>query len=176
MDPFIGEIRMFGGNFAPNGWALCNGQLLSINQYAALFSLLGTSFGGNGSTTFGLPDLQGRVPLSWGQGSGLSNYNLGDKAGTETITLTQNQMPAHNHLVNSSNIAATAPTAGANLPATPAAAHGQTPLSIYGPVAAGTMGPTMIAPAGGSLPHANIQPYLALTFIIALVGIFPSRP
>ena len=178
MDPFIGEIRMFGGSFAPNGWALCNGQLLSISQNSALFSILGTSFGGNGSTTFGLPDLQGRVPLHWGQGATLSSYNLGDKAGTEAITLSQNQMPGHSHAVNASNVAATASTAVGNLPATPAAAHGQTPASIYGAAAVGTvgpMGPTMIAATGGGLPHANIQPYLALSFIIALVGIYPSR-
>src|SRR5438270_2669849 len=96
-EPFLGEIRMFGGNFAPRGWSLCNGQLLPIAQNTALFSLLGTTYGGNGQTTFALPDLRGRVPLHWGQGPGLSNYDLGEQTGTESVTLLSTQMPAHSH-------------------------------------------------------------------------------
>lgn len=174
-DPFIGEIRMFGGNFAPSGWALCNGQLLSISQNSALFSILGTSFGGNGQTTFGLPDLRGRVPINQGQGLGLSSYDIGQQGGSEQVTLLQTQMPAHNHIVNATSDNATASAASANLLATPSAGRGQNAPQIYGTGTAVTMGPTMIAPSGGSQPHENIQPYLCVTFIIALQGIYPSR-
>jgi len=176
-DPFIGEIRMFGGNFAPSGWALCNGQLLSISQNSALFSILGTSFGGNGQTTFGLPDLRSRVPIQQGQGVGLSPYDVGQQGGSEQVTLLQTQMPAHNHMVTATSDSAAADAASGNLLATPSAGRGQTPPQIYGAAtgAAVTMGPTMIAPSGGSQPHENIQPYLCVTFIIALQGIYPSR-
>jgi microcystin-dependent protein len=174
-EPFIGEIRMFGGNFAPSGWALCNGQLLSISQYSALFSILGTSFGGNGQTTFALPDLRSRVPVQQGQGVGLSPYNIGQQGGSEQVTLLQTQMPAHNHIVNATSADAAASTASGNLMATPTAGRGQNAPQIYGTGAAVTMGPTMIAPSGGSQPHENIQPYLCVTFIIALEGIYPSR-
>jgi microcystin-dependent protein len=174
-EPFIGEIRMFGGNFAPSGWALCNGQLLSIAQNSALFSILGTSFGGNGQTTFGLPDLRGRVPIQQGQGLGLSPYNIGQQGGSEQVTLLQAQMPAHNHIVNATSDNASTDAASANLLATPSAGRGQNASQIYGTGAAVTMAPTMIAPSGGSQPHENVQPYLCVTFIIALEGIYPSR-
>lgn len=166
-EPFLGEIRMFGFNFAPRGWAFCNGQLLAIAQNTALFSLLGTTYGGNGQTTFALPNLQGRVPLHFGQGAGLSSYSLGQSAGTETVTLTQSQMPAHGHVVTANNGDATASRPANRFPAGGGA---------YADSGDGTtMNPTVVATTGGSQPHNNIQPYLALNFCIALVGIFPSR-
>jgi microcystin-dependent protein len=173
-EPFLGEIRMFGGNFAPNGWALCNGQVLSISQNSALFSLLGTTYGGNGQTTFALPNLQGRVPMHWGQGPGLTPRSLGEMSGSETVTLLQNQMPAHTHLANANNTDgnSTAPTG--NLWANAVDANSQ-PVSSYGTVANTTMSPQAIGLAGGNQPHENMQPYLCVTFIIALQGIYPSR-
>lgn len=175
-EPFLGEVRMFGGNFAPTGWALCNGQLLPISQNTALFSILGTYFGGDGQTTFALPDLRSRVPIHQGQGLGLSPYTQGQQAGSEQITLLQNQMPAHTHIVSASGTTANASTAAGNFLATAAPARGQSSAAdIYGPSASATMSPAMVAPAGNSLPHANIQPSLCVTFIIALQGIYPSR-
>ena len=169
---------MVGWSFAPNGWALCNGQLLSISQYTALFSLLGTTYGGDGVRTFALPDLQGRVPINQGQGLGLSPYAMGQVGGTENVTLLQNQMPAHNHLVGVSNQAGTVadPTnavlaqGNSGTPREPAA------VSDYVSTrATGTLAPTSISLAGGNLPHENLQPYLCVNFIIALNGLFPSR-
>jgi microcystin-dependent protein len=176
-DPFIGEIRMFCGNFAPNGWALCNGQLLSISQYQALFSILGTTFGGNGTTNFALPNLQGRVPIHWGQGQGLSPYNIGQTGGAETVGLSVAQMPAHNHQVNASPNAATTTVATANVPATVTSTErGQQAPSVYSSNAPSVaMNNGMISPTGGGAPHTNIQPYQCVTFIIALNGIYPSR-
>jgi microcystin-dependent protein len=172
-EPFIGEIRMTGWNFAARGWALCNGQLLPIQQNTALFSLLGTTFGGNGQTTFALPDLRGRVPINQGQGPGLTNRTMGENAGSEHVTLNQNQMPAHQHLVKASEAADTANPANAVLGAdsrgTPPTIYNSSPDST-------TMNPQMIAPAGGNQPHDNMQPYLCVNFIIALEGIYPSRP
>lgn len=169
-EPFLGEIRMFCGNFAPTGWALCNGQLLSIAQNTALFSILGTSFGGDGVQTFALPNLQSRVPIHWGQGAGLSPYNLGQSAGAENVTLLQNQMPAHSHLVSSdTGDVGTSSHPNGQLLASSGAA------TIYNANADSTMNPAMIQNAGGNQPHTNIQPYLCLTFIIALQGIYPSR-
>jgi microcystin-dependent protein len=169
-EPFLGEIRMFGGNFAPRGWALCNGQLLPISQNTALFSLLGTTFGGDGVSTFGLPNLQGRVPIHWGQGAGLSNYNLGQVGGAENVTLQVAQMPAHSHLVSSDS----GDTGASSHP------NGQLLASsganaIYNKNADSTMLPSMIQNTGGNQPHANVQPYLSVTFMIALQGIYPSR-
>lgn len=174
-EAYLGEIRMFAGNFAPSGWALCNGQLLSISQNSALFSILGTSFGGDGVSTFGLPNLQSRVPIHQGQGQGLSPYTVGQTGGSEQVTLLTNQMPVHTHTVNASNTSASATTAGGNLPATAAASRGQDAPNIYGSAAGTTMAANMIGAAGGSQPHANIQPYQCVTFIIALTGIYPSR-
>ena len=166
-EPFIAQIMMFGGNFAPRGWALCNGQILPIAQNTALFSLLGVTFGGNGQTTFALPDLRGRVPVHPGQGPGLSNVGLGQSAGQETVTLTQNEAPQHNHGVAASNGGATASRpAGSFL-----AAGGSYATASDGT----TMNPGMVGVAGGSQPHENRQPYLGVNFIIALEGIFPSR-
>jgi len=164
-DPFIAEIKMFGGNFAPRGWALCNGQILSIAQNTALFSLLGTTYGGNGQTTFALPDLRGRVPLHPGQGPGLSPRSLGETAGTENVTLSTAQMPQHLHQLPASGNEETTNQAVPN--AVPAKG------GVYSTAPNTTMAPT--AAAGGSQPHENMPPYQAVNFIIALEGIFPSR-
>jgi microcystin-dependent protein len=176
-EPFIGQIILFGGNFAIRGYALCNGQLLSIAQNTALFSILGTTYGGNGQTTFGLPDLRGRVPLHWGQGPGLPNVTLGELAGTPTQTLTVNQMPSHSHLVG-----ANANNANDSLPANayPAAAivptDGNKSVSAFNTGTDGTtMNPGVVKNTGGSQPMSIMQPYLAVSYLIALEGIFPSR-
>jgi microcystin-dependent protein len=169
MEPFIAEIRIFTGNFPPRGWAFCNGQILSISQNTALFSLLGTTYGGNGVTTFALPNLQGRFPMHPGQGAGLTPRTLGEDGGESVVTLTPANLAQHSHAMRaSSEGAASAPVNG--LPGTPAAAK------IYG----ATSNPTVLAdaavsPSGGAQPHNNMQPYLALNFIIALQGIFPPR-
>lgn len=170
-EPFIGMIILVPYNFAPRGYAFCQGQILPIAQNTALFSLLGTTYGGNGQTTFALPDLRGRVPNSSGQGPGLSNYDLGQLSGTENTTLTINQIPAHNHiyapLANSGDASASKP-AGKYPALTPAAA--------YAPTNDGTaMGSQNTNVAGGSQPFSNLQPYLTLNYCIALEGIFPSR-
>jgi len=168
-DQYLGEIRMFGFNFAPQGWAFCNGQILPISQNTALFSLLGTTYGGNGTSTFGLPNLQGRVAIHQGQGLGLSPYDLGQVGGTETVTLTQNQMPQHNHSVNASSAPGTGGRPGG-------AVLARAPDDVYAASSDGTtMLANMVGTAGGSQPHSNIQPYVVVTFCIALQGIFPSR-
>ena len=164
-EPFLGEIKMGGWNFAPRGWALCNGQLLSIAQNTALFSLLGTTYGGNGQTTFALPNLQGRVPMHWGNGPGLTPRVIGEVDGSETVTLMSTQIPAHNHALQGADEATT------KSPANAVPAFASTPT--YNPAANLAMTPTGIA--GGSQPHENMQPSLAVTFVIALEGIFPSR-
>jgi len=166
-EPFVGELRLVPFNFAPRGWAFCQGQVLPIAQNTALFSLLGTTYGGNGQTTFALPDLRGRVAMSPGQGPGLSNYDLGQVGGTEVVTLTQVQMPAHNHIASASNGAATGGRPGNAVPS----GGGAYASSSDGT----TMNPTFIGNAGGSQPHENRQPYLILNYIIALEGIFPAR-
>jgi microcystin-dependent protein len=170
-EPFVGEIRMFGFNFAPTNWALCAGQLMSIAQNTALFSLLGTTYGGDGVQTFALPDLRGRVPLSQGQGPGLSNYDMGQRAGEENHTLIQTEMPQHTHLVSAA-AASDALVPANNFPGNDA----RTPLNIYNTTTDGSiMNSSMIGLAGGSQPHNNMQPYLCINFCIALYGIFPSR-
>lgn len=179
MDPYIGEIRMVGFNFAPVGWALCNGQILPISQYTALFSLLGTSFGGNGTTNFALPNLQSRVPINQGQGAGLTAYVLGESGGTENVTLISNQMPLHNHTIGVSNLAGSASDPTNNILAqcntgTPRQPNLNVP-NFVPPPATGSLAQTAVSMAGGNLPHPNIQPYLCVNFIIALNGIFPSR-
>lgn len=169
-DPFVAEIRIFAGNFAPTGWAQCNGQLMPISQNTALFSLLGTFYGGDGKSTFALPNLQGAAPMGQGDGPGLSSRFLGESGGETTVTLPTSEMPAHNHFVTASNQIGTDRTpAGEDL----ARSKG---MNLYGP--SGTIVPMSVqatTPAGGSLPHNNLQPYLALTFIIALQGVFPPR-
>lgn len=168
MDPFVGELRCFGFSFAPVGWAQCQGQLLPINSNTALFSLLGTTYGGNGQTTFGLPDLRGRIAMGMGQGPGLAGYTEGQQGGTETVTLAAAQLPAHNHSVAASSTATAKSPAGA-LPAYTADG------STYGTTADLAMSPTMVGGGGGNQPHNNLQPYLVLNWCIALQGIFPSR-
>jgi len=174
-DQFVAEIRIFPFNFPPTGWAFCNGQLLPISQNTALFSLLGTTYGGDGKSTFALPDLQGRVPMQPGQGQGLSLRDLGEMSGSETITLLQTEMPIHTHFVDTDPFTGdkTVPapdqvlsnSAGGFLYVTGASNPPLTPMAFQA-----------LPPAGGSLPHNNMQPYLTLNFCIALQGIFPSRP
>jgi microcystin-dependent protein len=165
-NPYLGEIRMVGFNFAPQGWAMCNGQVLSISQNTALFALLGTTYGGNGINTFQLPDLRGRVAVHLGQGPGLSNYVQGEVTGTEAVTLTTPQLPVHAHSVLTSKDEQTTnrpdgayPTVGGIYAATQ---DGNAPMAPSGS-------------AGGNQPHSNIQPLLVMNFVIALEGIFPAR-
>jgi microcystin-dependent protein len=181
-EPFIGQIILFAGNFAPRGYALCQGQLLSIAQNTALFSILGTTYGGNGQTTFGLPDLRGRAPISQGQGPGLSSYDLGQVGGQETDTLTTNQMPAHTHTISATAAVNASGRGGSDdvadaVPATvsggnpyASAPDGSTKMNAGMVTVAATAGPT-----GGSQPFSVLSPYLALNYCIALEGIFPSR-
>jgi microcystin-dependent protein len=170
-DPFIGEIRMFAGTFAPKGWALCDGQLLSIANNQALFSLLGTTYGGNGQTTFALPDLRGRVPMHPGNGPGLTPRILGEAGGAENHTLILPEIPTHSHQALADTGVGTTGDPGNALPARNAAGIPQ--YSTHANVA---LSPLSIAPAGGNQPHSIMQPYTTVNFIIALVGIFPSRP
>jgi microcystin-dependent protein len=174
--PFLGEIMMFGGNFAPMGYALCQGQILPISAYAALFSLLGTTYGGNGTTNFGLPNMQGLAPMAPGQGAGLSLRSLGDTGGAVTVTLTASTTPQHTHAVSAGT--AGGGHAGANVLTPVATAFGSLPAgtNLYSTAADGSpMSPTATKAAGGNLPHNNMQPYQALTFVIALQGQFPPR-
>lgn len=169
-DPFVGEIRMFGFGFAPQGWAACNGQLLPIDQNQALFSLLGTTYGGDGRTTFALPDMQSRVPVGQGQGPGLSSYAEGQAGGAETVTLAAAQMPGHTHPVKASSGAADSSQPGGR-----ALARSASHIYTAKPDASTVMNADMLGDAGGSQPHENTQPYLAVNFCIALAGIFPAR-
>jgi len=175
MDPFLGEIKIFAGTFAPSGWAFCNGQILSIPQNTALFSLLGTTYGGDGKTTFGLPNLQGRAPLDAGQGPGLANRPLGSSGGQAAVTLTSNQMPAHTHTAAGYNASGDQNSPVGNVWAI--SRSGKSPQSMYStnPGSGAQMNANILAPAGGNQPHNNMPPYLALNFIIALVGIYPTR-
>ena len=169
--PFVGEIRMFGGTFAPAGWAMCQGQLMPISENETLFNLIGTTYGGDGQETFALPDLQGRVPIHAGQGPGLpSNRQLGELAGTESVTLNTNQMPVHTHAF----LASTDVAAGVNPTGNVLGATGAMQL-YHGPAGSPTMSTNVLLSIGGSQPHENMQPYLVLTFIISLFGIFPSQ-
>ncbi len=171
-EPFLGEIRMFAGNFAPRGWAFCDGQLVAVSQNDALFSLFGTIYGGDGRTTFALPDLRGRIPVHAGDsaGPGLTRRNLGEKAGSEQVTVTTPQLPAHTHAFNAAGAAAedTSPL-------------GRVPATSSGPSLYGSAGPLRVMDAraiqntGGSQSHDNVMPFLCIYFIVALVGVFPSR-
>jgi microcystin-dependent protein len=169
-DPFVAEIRIFAFNFAPKGWAFCDGQLLPISQNTALFSLLGTFYGGDGKSTFALPDLQGSAAMHQGQGQGLSQRFLGQQSGSESITLLQTEMPQHPH-----TLTAQGAPGDTSSPANAAYARviGATPYEPPGPLVA--MAPTALPPAGGGLPHNNLQPYLTLNFCIAMQGVFPPR-
>jgi microcystin-dependent protein len=168
-DPFIAEIRMFGFTFPPRSWLDCNGQLIPIAQNTALFSLVGTFYGGNGQTTFGIPNLQNRTPIGVGQGPGLSQYSIGQSSGTANVTLLQNQIPAHNHSFGTNSGDADGTNPGG---AVPARASGETP---YTNGAANTPLSTTISPVGGNQPHNNMMPYLTVRFCICQFGVFPSR-
>ena len=197
-EPFLGQITLFAGNFAPRGWAFCEGQQLSIAQNSALFSILGTTYGGNGQTTFALPDLRGRAPVQQGQGPGLSRYSLGQQSGSEHVTLTAGQMPPHTHgaklagdavsvSVKVANVASTAASPAGNVPAQSGTAERPAqPVNSYAAATAATgelggvevkgSGAINVDPAGGGQPISTVQPVLALNYIIALEGIFPPRP
>jgi microcystin-dependent protein len=169
-EPFIGEIRMFAGNFAPRGWAFCDGQLLAISQNDALFSLLGTIYGGDGRTTFGLPDMRGRIPNHAGSGPGLSSRRLGDKLGNENETLNTSQLPSHSHEFQASTASGTQSTNNGQYLASSAN------VRVFRPVGAtGNLLSTSMTNVGGNSPHNNMMPFLCINFIIALFGIYPSR-
>ena len=169
-EPFVGEIRMFAGNFAPRGWAFCDGQLLAVSQNDALFSLLGTSFGGDGRSTYGLPDLRGRIPLHQGTGPGLSPRKLGSKSGQEKVTLTTNQLASHTHDWSVSTADADSGTPQGKVMAKPVA------LRLYKATAQDTsLASTALGNSGGSQNHTNLMPTLCVHFIISLFGIYPSR-
>ena len=169
-DPFVAEIRIFPFNFAPTGWAWCNGQLMPISQNTALFALLGTTYGGDGRSTFALPNLQGRAPMHPGHGPGLSLHDLGETGGSETVTLTESELPAHSHALRASpddgDLTAPAPDRSLARPGGGFAYHS---------AAAVALGAQALTLAGGSQPHNNMQPYLTLYFCIALQGVFPPR-
>ncbi|MDR7252490.1 microcystin-dependent protein [Nocardioides sp. BE266] len=161
--PYVGEIRMFGGNFAPAGWAFCNGQLLPISENETLFNLIGTTYGGDGQSTFALPDLQSRVPVHQGNG-----YVLAETGGVEEVTLTTAQVPAHSHPLVVSTTAASSRSAVGGIPAA-------APSDVAWTSAAADEGMSQTSAAGGSQPHTNMQPYLGISFIISLFGVFPSQ-
>src|SRR5262245_51193510 len=167
--PYVGEIRIFAGNFAPAGWMFCSGQLLPISEYETLFILIGTTYGGDGESTFALPDLQGRLPIHQGTRPGGSTYQMGETGGVEEVTLTVNQIPAHIHAVLAST-----DTAGDTQATGKILANSATALMYFEDVPATPLSPNAIAPAGGSQPHTNFQPYLCVNFIISLFGLFPS--
>jgi microcystin-dependent protein len=167
-DPFVAEIRIFGFNFAPTGWAQCNGQLMPISQNTALFSLLGTYYGGNGKSTFALPDLQGRAPMQQGQGAGLSDRYLGESAGSQTVTLLTSEMPSHNH-----PLLATLDDDDSTLPGGNMLGQLSTVYAASGALT--PFAPNALGVAGSSLPHNNMMPYLTLNFCIAMQGVFPAR-
>jgi microcystin-dependent protein len=169
-DPFVAEIRIFPFNFAPKGWAWCNGQLMPISQNTALFSLLGTTYGGDGKSTFALPDLEGRAPMHPGQGPGLSLHDLGETGGSETVTLLESEIPAHSH-----GLRASLDDADLAIP-TPARSLAKASANLYAPLSQNvSMAAEALTPAGGDQPHNNMQPYLTFYFNIALQGVFPPR-
>lgn len=188
--PFLGEVRMFAGNFAPRGWVFCNGQSLAISQYDALYALLGTTYGGDGQVSFNAPDMRSRRPIHWGRGPGLSSYEIGQRGGTESETLTQMQMPMHTHATTGgggqytlelpcSTNAGSSPSPGGRVNAvSPTGSERFAPpgSSGLGTTAAlsANLTPTLNV-AGGSQPHDNLQPYLAVSFIMCVEGVFPSR-
>ncbi|MCG8406613.1 MAG: tail fiber protein [Phycisphaerales bacterium] len=169
-EPFVGEIRMFAGNFAPNGWAFCDGQLLAVSQNDALFSLLGTIYGGDGHTTFGLPEMRGRLPIHAGSGPGLSPRLLGAKGGAEKVTLTVNELPSHTHPMHVSTAAGTVNDLQSNLPA-----NSQNFDMYIEDIPSVNLNSSTITSVGGSQSHTNLQPFICIHFIIALFGIYPSQ-
>lgn len=168
--PYIGQIMAFGGNYAPQGWALCDGRLLPISENDALFSLIGTTYGGDGQTTFALPDLRGRAALHQGQGPGLSSYSLGQSGGAEAVTLTVGQLPSHSHPVQGNSGPGTSPNPSG-------AVWAGSPANVYtaGAAANAAMSATAVSASGGGQPHDNMLPFQTLNFCIALVGIYPSQ-
>ena len=167
--PYVGEIRMFAGNFAPAGWMLCEGQLLPISENETLFQLIGTAYGGDGEETFGVPNLSGRVPVHQGQGPGLTNRTIGELGGVETVTLTTGQLAGHSHALLASKNVGTNSNPGGQVLAT------GTNVLLFRAIAPNSpMAANVIGPDGGSQPHENLMPYLAISFIISLFGIFPS--
>ena len=193
-EPYVGDIRMFAGNFAPRGWMFCNGQLVSIAENEVLYAIIGTTYGGDGQVTFALPDLRGRRPIHWGQGPGLSSYVQGQYSGTEEVTLISTQMPQHTHAVTgggASNVPLNPPCFTG--PATSTSPGGRVfavnkagkenfkeltnngPLGATAPASVGYSTPYAVGVAGGSQPHENRPPFLAISFIISLYGVFPSR-
>jgi microcystin-dependent protein len=173
MDPFVAEIRIFPFNFAPKGWAFCDGQILPLSQNTALFSLLGTTYGGDGKSNFALPNMQGNVPMQPGQGPGLSLHDLGETGGSETVTLLESEIPSHAHQLMGSSVQSSKPNPAGNAlcrvssGATPYVAPAGAPLANFSDKA--------LTPAGGDQPHNNMMPYLTLNFCIALQGVFPPR-
>lgn len=167
--PYVGEIRMFAGNFAPAGWMFCDGQLLPISEYETLFQLIGTSYGGDGESTFALPNLSSRMPIHMGQGPGLSSYTLAESGGVEEVTLSTSQIPAHSHSFLTYNATSNSPNPGNNLIGLSTQAE-----IYYGDNPGQAMNAGSINPVGSSQPHYNMQPYLVVSFIISLFGIFPS--
>jgi microcystin-dependent protein len=174
MDPFVAEIRIFPFNFAPKGWAFCDGQILPLSQNTALFSLLGTTYGGDGKSNFALPNMQGNAPMHPGQGPGLSLHDLGETGGSDTVSLLESEIPSHNHALRASN------QPGEDAAAVNEALGRSVGANLYkdnsnGNATPVTMDNRMIAPAGGDQPHNNMQPYLTMNFCIALQGVFPPR-
>jgi microcystin-dependent protein len=170
-EPFVGEIRMFGGSFAPAGWAMCQGQLMAIAQNDTLFTLIGTTYGGDGQETFGLPDLQGRVPIHAGQGPGITQtYQIGEKAGVESVTLTINQTPVHNHAFLVTSAFGTQTSPSNNFMAAPLSGK-----AYFATTGDKQMANNALVAVGGSQPHENLQPYLCISFIISLFGVFPTQ-
>ncbi|GAB3996303.1 tail fiber protein [Spirosoma daeguense] len=179
MEEYIGIVKLFAGNYAIKGWAFCAGQLLPINQYSALYSLLGTTYGGNGTTTFALPDLRGRAAIGFGAGPGLQNYSLGEVGGTESVTLISTQMPAHSHSLNGTTAAGDlVPPTGALLAAATGADGDGNPVTVNSYVNGSPntiLNPASIGITGGNQPHENRSPFLTLNYIICLEGVYPSR-
>jgi microcystin-dependent protein len=170
MDPFVAEIRIFPFNFAPKGWAFCDGQILPLSQNTALFSLLGTTYGGDGKSNFALPNMQGNAPMHPGQGPGLSLHDLGETGGSETVSLLESEIPSHSHTVTASTGDGTDQQAGSELFA------GGVGVALYAaPAALTSLSGNAVTPAGGDQPHNNMQPYLTLNFCIALQGVYPPR-
>lgn len=170
-DPFVAEIRIFPFNFPPKGWAFCDGQLLPLSQNTALFSLLGTTYGGNGKSNFALPDMQGNAPMHPGQGPGLSLHDLGEIGGSETVTLLESEIPSHSHGMMAATTAANSKSPAGNV-------LSRATANVYMPPAGNplvSMSPNALAPAGGDQSHNNMMPYITLNFCIALQGIFPPR-
>ena len=171
--PYVGEIRMFAGNFAPYGWALCNGASLAISNFDTLYNLIGTTYGGDGQQTFNLPNLQSRVPVHMGTSNSGGSYSIGQTGGVESVTLTTQQMPQHNHALFAASAGETLKPSAATIPAL--ATSTQTNFGVYGPAPTTTnLNPATIKNDGGSQPHSNIQPFLAFNFIISLYGVYPS--